>query len=186
MTRITLRIIGLVAILSVLGLIGCEKARFPGSRSATYAECLSERLKSVHTKEGSAAIIAACSQESPPGADLRKVQRVVQSVNIQGTAGVDENFVGIGNRFSGTLHNPSRDVVVTEVVVRLSIKKAEVEKPAPAPPWQPPLNYAVQVEIWPQSAVEFSIPIVPFKDYGRDWGVTTVYGVDTAVALGAR
>jgi hypothetical protein len=163
----------------------CDNVHRAGTTPGTYSECLGERLKSVHTVEGSAAVIGACTQEYPPGASLRDVQRVVELVHVQGTAGVDETY-GVGNRFSGTLYNPSRDVVVTEVVIRLSIKKPDPQSAASAPAWQPPLNYSVRTTIWPQSAAQFSIPIVPFKEYGPDWGVATVYAVDHSVALGRR
>ena len=175
-----------LAVVSVTTLLsGCDGNRWLSSKPSTYSACLGDRLRSVQAPQGAAAVVEACRAEFPPGAELARLQRPLPGPGVNGKASVDESY-GVGSSFSGTLYNPSTDLVITEVVVKLSNKPPPPDKAASAPDWPLPLQYRVQVVIWPQSAVPFSVPVLPDKNYGSGWGVTEVYGVDLAVARGAR
>jgi hypothetical protein len=171
---------------ATLALPGCDmwklgKPKAPGS----YAACLSERLASIHTVEGSAAVIGACRVEAPPGSDLRKSQSLLNGVQVTGRGGLDETY-GVSRAFSGTLWNASPDHVVTEVKIRISAKPKLESKAASAPEGQSTWVYSVPLELWPQTAAPFTITIIPVPPSELEWGVISVHGLTLAEARAVR
>jgi hypothetical protein len=146
---------------------------------------LASRLASAHTTESGAAVIGSCRSEFPPGADLRKVQSRLQGIDVSGRAGLDESY-GLSRTFSGTIWNGSSDHVVTELRIRLTIKPKEDKKDAPPPQGRTTWIYAVPVELLPQTAGQFSIPIVPVTDSEYEWGIVEAFGVPMETARSRR
>lgn len=169
----------MLLIFLLASLAACDKiAQSP----STYTECLGSRLKDIHTAEASAALISACRSDFPLGSELRRSQRLLLDVDVNGKASADERY-GIASTFSGTLYNPSAEFVVTEVLLKLNLKAKPDTGAASAPAWKPPLTYRAQVLILPLSSSPFSVPILADDSYSSDWGVVAVYGVPVSVVM---
>ena len=167
-------------LLLVVALSGCDRFRPLTGAARSYGDCLASRLSSAHTTEAGVAIIAACRSEFPPGIDLRRRQTRLPGIHVNGRAGLDESY-GHARTFSGTLWNGSSAHVVTEVKLRIKLKPkqdAKTDKKSEGSSWL----YSVPLELLPQTAAQFSIPIVPVSDSDFEWGVAEIYGVPVVSA----